>query len=200
MMTAAGIIALLGLAVTVASLVWLHLQPAKLSPVRDPVSAYGITSFRAGYRVATIAFGAAGLALAAGIGQALGDRGLAVVILLVVFAIARAAINWFPMDEPGAKWTRTGWMHFVLAFVAFASVLAAATVLGAVLSHPSRWHQLAPVSTALGYAMTACLAMFGLAQTVPALRARFGAIERGFYLCAIAWFAVFAAACAGGVH
>lgn len=199
-MTAAGIIALLALAVTVASLVWLHLEPTKLSPVRDPVSEYGITSFRAGYHVATIAFAAAGLALAAGIGQALGGRGLAVIILLVVFAIARVAINWFPMDAPGVKWTHIGWMHFVLAFAAFASVLAAASVLGAVLSHPGRWHELAPVSTALGYAMTACLAMFGLAQTVPALRARFGAIERGFYLCAITWCAVFAVACAGGVR
>lgn len=196
----AGIIALLGLAVTVASLVWLHLQPTKLSPVRDPVSEYGISSFRAGYRVATIAFGAAGLALAAGIGQALGGRGLAVVILLVVFGIARAAISWFPMDEPGAKWTRTGRVHFVLAFVAFLSAMAAAYVLGAVLSSPGRWHALAPVSTALGYAMAACLAMFGLAQTVPALRARSGAIERGFYLSAIGWFAVFAAACAAGVR
>ena len=199
-MTAAGILALLGLAVTVASLVWLHLEPTKLSPVRDPVSEYGITNFRAGYRVATIAFGAAGLALAAGIGQALGDRGLAVVILLVAFAITRGAISWFPMDIPGTKWTRTGWIHFVLAFVAFASVLAAASVLGAVLSHPGSWHALAPVSTALGYALTACLAMFGLAQTVPALQAWFGVIERGFYLFAITWCAVFAVACAAGIR
>ena len=199
-MTAAGILALLGLAVTVASLAWLQLQPTKLSPVRDPVSEYGITSFRAGYRVATIAFGAAGLALAAGIGQALGGRGLAVVILLVVFAITRAAISWFPMDVPGAKWTHTGWIHFVLAFVAFASVLAAASVLGAVLSHPGSWHALAPVSTALGWALTACLALFGLAQTVPALRAWSGVIERGFYLFAITWCAVFAVACAAGVR
>ena len=198
-MTAAGIIALFGFAVTVASLVWLHLQPTKLSSARDPVSEYGITSFRAGYRVATISFAAAGLAVAAGISQALGGRALAVVILLVVFAITRAGISWFPMDPPGAKWTRTGWMHFVLAFAAFASVLAAASVLGAVLSHPGRWHALAPISTALGYAMTACLALFGLAQTVPPLRARFGAIERGFYLFAITWCAVFASACAAGV-
>ena len=199
-MRVTGILALLGLAVTVASLVWLHLQPTKLSPVRNPVSEYGITSFRAGYRAATTAFGAAGLALAAGISQALGDRGLAVVILLVAFAIARAVISWFPMDVPGAKWTRTGWMHFVLAFVAFASVLAAASVLGVVLSHPGSWHALAPVSTTLGYALTACLAMFGLAQTVPALRAWFGVIERGFYLFAITWCAVFAVACAAGVR
>ena len=199
-MTAAGILALLGLAVTVASLVWLHLQPTKLSAMRNPVSEYGITSFRAGYRVATIAFGAAGLALAAGISQALGNRGLAVVILLVVFAIARGVISWFPMDVPGAKWTRTGWMHFGLAFVAFAAVLAAASVLGPVLSHPGTWHALAPVSTALGYALTACLALFGLAQTMPALRAWFGVIERGFYLFAITWCAVFAVACAAGVR
>ena len=200
MMIAAGIIALVALAATVASLVWLHLQPTKLSPIRDPVSQYGITGFRAGYRAATIAFGAAGLALAVGISEALGTRGLAAVILLVVFGITRAVISWFPMDAPGMKWTRTGWAHFALAFAAFGSVLAAAFVLGAVLSHPGTWHALNPVSTALGYAMTACLTLFGLAQSVPALRARFGAIERGFYLFAITWCAVFAVACAAGIR
>ena len=200
MVIAAGIIALVALAATVTSLGWLHLQPAKLSPIRDPVSQYGITGYRAGYRAATVAFGAAGLAPAVGISEALGARGLAAVILLVVFAITRAVISWFPMDAPGIKWTRTGWTHFVLAFICFASVLAAASVLGAVLSHPGTWHALAPISTALGYAMTACLALFGLAQTVPALRARFGAIERGFYLLAITWCAVFAVACAAGIR
>jgi len=199
MMIAAGIIALVALAATVASLAWLHLQPTKLSPIRDPVSQYGITGFRDGYRAATIAFGAAGLALAVGISEALGTRGLAAVILLVVFGITRAVISWVPMDAPGMKWTRRGWAHFGLAFAAFGSVMAAAFVLGAVLSHPGTWHALNPVSTALGYAMTACLALFGLAQTVPALRARSGAIERGFYLFAIAWCAVFAVACAAGV-
>ncbi len=199
-MIAAGIIALVALAATVASLVWLHLQPTKLSPIRDPVSQYGITGYRGGYRAATVAFGAAGLALAVGISQALGTRGLAAVILLVVFAITRLVISWFPMDVPGTKWTRTGWTHFALAFVAFGSVLAAADVLGAVLSHPGTWHALSPVSMALGYAITASLALFGLGQTVPALRARLGAFERTFYLFAITWCAVFAVACAAGIR
>ena len=35
---------------------------------------------------------------------------------------------------------------------------------------------------------------------VPALRAWFGVIERGFYLFAITWCAVFAVACAAGVR
>ena len=52
-----------------------------------------------------------------------------------------------------------------------------------------------PVSPALGCAMTACLIAPAFARWRPAARARFGAIERGFYLSAIAWFAVFAVAC-----
>jgi len=66
-MMAAGIIGLLGLAVTVASLAWLQLQPTKLSALRDPVSQYGITGFRAGYRAATIAFGATQPAITSGL-------------------------------------------------------------------------------------------------------------------------------------
>jgi hypothetical protein len=38
------------------------------------------------------------------------------------------------------------------------------------------------------------------ARRVPAVRARFGAIERGFCLSAIAWFAVFAVACVTGTR
>ncbi|MGH3232288.1 MAG: DUF998 domain-containing protein [Streptosporangiaceae bacterium] len=195
-MTAAGVIALLALAVAVASLGYLHLAPTGLSPVRNAVSQYGITSFRAGYRAATISFGAAGIALAVGIGLAIGGRGEAVVALLAVFAIARAAISWFPMDAPGADRTPTGQMHGLLAIGAFACATLAAFRLASVLSHQDRWHSLVPVSAALGGAMAACLLVMALARAFPAIRARFGAIERGFYLSAIAWFAVFAVACA----
>jgi len=195
-MAAAGLIALLALAVTAASLGYLHLAPTGLSPVRNAVSQYGITPFRAGYRVATIAFGAAGVALAVGIGLAIGRRGEAVAALLIVFAIARAVISWFPMDAPGADRTATGQMHGLLAIGAFACATLAAFRLASVLARQDKWHSLVPVSTALGGAMVACLLVMALARTFPAVRARFGAIERGFYLAAIAWFAVFAVACA----
>jgi hypothetical protein len=39
-----------------------------------------------------------------------------------------------------------------------------------------------------------------LRDLLPGVRARFGAIERGFYLSAIAWFAVFASACAASIR
>jgi Protein of unknown function (DUF998) len=200
LVTAAGVAALLALAVTVASLVWLHLEPTGLSPVRNAVSQYGITAFRSGYRVATLAFGAAGIALAVGISQAIVGRGEAVVVLLVIFAIARALISWFPMDKPGTDRTPTGQVHGLLAILAFASVTLAAFRLASALSRQARWHSLAPVSTALGCAMAVFLVTLALARALPGVRARFGAIERGFYLSAIAWFAVFASACAANVR
>ena len=124
-MMTAGVVSLIAVAVTVASLAWLHAQRTGLSWVRNPVSEYGITPFRSGYRVATIAFGVAGLALAIGIDRAIADHGsVGVVALLVLFGVTRGAISWFPMDAPGTSRTSTGVIHFVLAFVAFLSTSA----------------------------------------------------------------------------
>lgn len=184
-----------------SSLGWLHVQQTGLSPVRNAVSEYGITPFRAGYRIATIAFGLAGLGLAIGIARSISGHGeIVVVALLIVFALARAAISWFPMDAPGQQRTSTGAIHVLLAFVAFATVTVATLTLAGVLGHVTRWHSLGQASTGLGYGMPACLTAFGLSWSIPPLRARPGLIERGFYLFAIAWVAVFAIACAADLH
>jgi hypothetical protein len=196
MTAAAGVIALLALVATVASLAYLHLAPTGLSPVRNAVSQYGITPFRVGYRAATLAFALAGVALAVGIDHALGAPARGVVIALAIFAAARAAISWFPMDAPGSQGTATGRRHGLLALAAFAAVAFGALRLGSVLEHAGRWHALATTSSVLGAVMLACLVGMGLARSHPGLRERFGLIERGFYLSAIAWFAVFAVAAA----
>ncbi|MGO9962772.1 MAG: DUF998 domain-containing protein [Acidimicrobiales bacterium] len=201
MTSVAGVVALVALATVLVALGYLHLAPTGLSPVRNAVSQYGITRFRAGYRVATIAFAVAGIALAVGIDRVASKDGREeVVVLLLLFALARGAISWFPMDAPGAARTSTGQVHGLLALVAFASAATAALRLGTVLSHGARWRPLAPVSSALGWAMVACLLGILFARSFPSLRARFGAIERGFYVSAIAWFAVFASACAANTH
>lgn len=200
MTTLAGVIALVALGTVIASLGYLHLAPTGLSPVRNAVSQYGITPFRAGYRVATIAFALAALALALGLHRALRGNGhlRLVIALLIVFAIARALISWFPMDAPGTPRTTTGGRHGLLAIAAFGAATIAAFRLGSALSHGMHWRSLAAVSTALGWAMLVCLLAMALGRGVPALRARFGAIERAFYLSAIAWFAVFGVACVAG--
>ena len=199
-MTVAGVIALAALAVTVGSLAYLHIEPTGLSPLRNAVSQYGITPYKAGYRAATIAFAVAGLALAVAISQALPHQGSATIALLLAFAAARAAISWFPMDHPGGPRTQTGAIHGLLAAAAFASATAAAFRLAATLSHQSTWHGLAGTSRALGWLMLVFLLAMVLTRRSPTARRWFGAIERGFYTSAIAWFAVFAVAAIAHAH
>lgn len=198
-MTAIGILALCALSIVVGSLGYLHLAPTGLSPVRNAVSQYGITTYRDGYRVATLAFGAAGLFLAVGVDQRLGVV-VAVTILLLVFALSRAAISWYPMDAPGAEPTETGRLHGLLAVVAFGGISLAALYLGRVLARRREWHALSGVSSVLGWLMVATLLAMALARSSPAVRDRFGLIERAFYAFAIAWSVIFATACALNVR
>lgn len=197
MIVAAGIVSLAALVVVVGGLDYLHLAPTGLSPLRNPVSQYGITPYRAGYRVATIAFAIAAVALAFGLHRALRANGQLrlVIAMLIVFALARAMISWFPMDAPGTPRTATGRRHGLLAIAAFVAVTIAAFRLSSDLSHAARWHSLAMVSSVFGWAMLASLLAMMLARSVPAVRARFGLVERCFYIAAIGWCAVFAVAC-----
>lgn len=186
-MTAAlGAVAMAGLAVTIASLVWLHLVPMGLSPLRNAVSQYGISVHRGGYRVATLGFGAAGAALAAGalVGPAFPGCRL-VAGLLALFSLARLLISWAPMDQPGAPRTTSGVVHWILAVAAFGAVTAAAVRSGHGLS--GQWATGATGSQVLGWVMLAGLLGLPLARPGGPLRGYFGAAERLFYLGAIAW-------------
>jgi hypothetical protein len=198
-MEIAGIVSLAALGVVIASLGYLHLAPSGLSPLRNAVSQYGVSAYRAGYRVATIAFAAAGVALAVGIGKAVSGLGT-VIAALVVFAAARALISWFPMDVPGSERTTTGQVHGLLAIVAFLAISFAAIELGRDLGRAVKWHALGPLSSGLGYAMLAALLVMAFARTSPAVRNSFGLIERLFYVLAISWSVVFALACAARIR
>lgn len=180
----AGIVSLVGLAGVVGSLGYLHLAPTGLSPVANAVSQYGITEYRFGYRVATVSFGVAGIALAVGLHAALPASGTsAVVAFLAVFAAGRLVISWFPMDAPGSPRTSTGQAHGLIASAPSSPRVG------------SPWPSLSPVSTGLGAAMAVCLLGTVLGRSSPSWHRAFGAVERLFYVGAIAWFAVFSVAC-----
>lgn len=118
---------LVAAAVALVAIVVLHVLPTGLSPLHRPVSQYGITRYRLGYRVLTLALGVAGLAAAAAvsIGYPPQQRS-AIVALLVVFGLCRLVISWSPMDAPGAPRSAHGIVHVVLAIGAFGSIAVAA--------------------------------------------------------------------------
>lgn len=146
-----------------ACLAYLHVaRPAGYSPVRDTVSAYGLTEEAAWYRAQVRCAAAAAVLLAVALGHP--HR---VVVLLCVFAAARAAISFFPI--------RSG-EHLLLALAAFVSVAGAATA----LKRPE--HGL----PALGWAMAALLVAFVVVRRSGLQWG--GAVERGFYAAMLAWF------------
>ena len=157
-----------------AALVFLHLAPTGYSPLRNAVSEYGVGRFAWGYRAQVLFAAAAAAFLAA----ALPARPRPEIVLLAVFAAARVAIAFFPTDLlESRRFTETGRIHVALAFVAFASICAAAAA--------KQWEP------ALGFVAIAGAVGTSLAiRRVPELRPVLGLFERLFYAAIIAWFFV----------
>jgi hypothetical protein len=189
--TVAGVTCLAATAVGVGAMIVLHVLPTGLSPIRNAVSQYGITRYRLGYRVQTIAIGVAGVAAAVGLAKAAPGRARALIALILVFAIARFVISWFPMDEPGSEPTNHGRMHGILAIVTFLAIAIAAGRLGTVAQQVPGWSTLSTVSQVFAWLMVASLvAMMVVRRSAVANRSTpsyFGAVERVFYLAIVGW-------------
>lgn len=195
----AGAVSLAGVSTSIGALAYLHRAPTGLSPIRNAVSQYGISSYRWGYRLLTISMAVAGASLAIALHASVHGAGIATVLaLLGVFSLARLAISWFPMDAPGAQRTTTGAQHGLLAIATFLSVAIAAIRLCRVLERDPAWTMLASVSRGLGWAMAVCIGILMLSRIGSDLRRVFGAVERALYVAIIAWLVVVGVACATG--
>ncbi len=173
-----------GVSTGVVALVVLHVLPTGLSPLRNPVSQYGITRYRMGYRVQTIAYAVSGLGAAIGIAT-LPDPSALVVGCCCLLAVARAAISWFPMDAPGGERTRSGRRHGLLAICAFGAVGIAAAKLASMLD---RGHLDPAIATASGVlALVMLVSLVAMAIERRAGAGVFGLIERAFYAAMTAW-------------
>lgn len=177
-----------GLVIGVAALVVLHVLPTGLSPVRNAVSQYGITRYRAVYRVQTLAYAAAGIGAVLGI--ATFAHAVQAVALCGAFAVARALISWFPMDAPGSERTQTGRWHGILAIVAFVTMGLASWQFARLLRVDGVYPAIATASGLLATLMAVSLVVMTLSR-----RARvgyFGLIERVFYIGMTAWLVLVA--------
>jgi hypothetical protein len=183
--------ALIAVVVTVVALGILH-RVSALSPIRDAVSAYGISPFRWLYRVQTLATAVAAGAVAGALVPF--PSSAAAVIALAALGIARALISWFPMDAPGAHRSAAGRIHNLLAFGAFAAASASGFLIAAAFVADAALTPFAPAVTVLGWFTTAAAALTLVAAVVAALRAAFGLIERGIYLGMLALLSVAAVA------
>ena len=173
-----------GLALGIISLISLHISPTGLSPIRNPVSQYGISKYSLRYRLQTLGFGTAATASAVGV-LALPFTGAALVIFTLLFAISRLAISWFPMDQPGTPVTPTGRRHGLLALIAFISAIFAAHQSASFLVDVGGSQRFVHFSSGVQVLLWIGLIGMFVARRIKANV--FGLMERIFYLAMIGW-------------
>jgi Protein of unknown function (DUF998) len=162
----------------IACLAYLHLAPTGYSPVRNAVSEYGVGAYARWYGAQAACAGVAALLLAVALANGVSPAPRRVIALLVVLAVARVAIGWFPVDlVEGRRPTRNGAIHLLLAIAAFTAASAA----GIALKRPEHGQP------ALGWAMAACAVGTMLALRRSPLKPWLGLIERGYYVAMLAW-------------
>ena len=174
----------LGLALGIGSLVALHLLPTGLSPIRNPVSQYGISKYSLGYRLQTLSFGVAAIASAIGL-IALPFRSYSLFTFTLLFAVARLAIGWFPMDKPDTTRTSTGRTHGLLAITAFFSAIFAADKAGNLTVDVGGSQSLLHFSA--GVQLLLWIGLVGMFLSRRLKMNMFGVVERIFYLGMIGW-------------
>jgi hypothetical protein len=154
------------------------------SPVSNAVSDYGVGSFARYYRWQTAALAYAALVLAGALARTVHPVEQLPVFLLMTFAAARLLIPSFPTDLDRSRRTATGWIHLLLAGVAFGSIAWCAVIL------PDRvnWPNLHGTLVALGWIVLATAVACVLATLFRL--AFFGIVERLFYAAMIVWFLV----------
>jgi hypothetical membrane protein len=117
LLTSGQIIVLGGITTTgslicLASILLLHLLPTGYDPIRNAVSDYGVGRYRVWHRIAVLSLAAAGFAMAIASSSTTKPESGVVTALLVVFAVARIAIPFFPTDIEGQKLTTRGRIHW----------------------------------------------------------------------------------------
>jgi hypothetical protein len=197
MVTTIAAITLLGVIVCLACLVYLHVAPTGLSPVRDPVSQYGITDYFTFYRAAALSLGVSALTLAVALIEALTEANAAGIVFLLILGFARLTIGWVPMDAPGAARTRTGLRHNLLATAFFASATVAAFLFTGTFADDRALAGIAPASAVLSWAMAVFSALILVTSLVGPVKRYFGLVERLLYVAVLAWLATVSIALIG---
>lgn len=129
----------------------LHALRTDLSVVNDYVSDYANGSWGPLFTVATLVHGVGNLAIAAGLGYALGSAraARAGVLLFTVAALGLFVAAIFPTDPGDASQTVTGLVHRVAATGSFAVELVALALLGLAFRADAAWQRYLRLSRTL---------------------------------------------------
>ena len=182
---ALALISLLAMLIGLAIFASMHLLPTGYDPVSQAASDYAVGRFGQLHRFYLwfISIGILALCLALGFKSPLAVAGQ---IFLALAALGYIASSLFPTDLEGKRLTRTGAIHYAIAFLNFTFLILAIKNLTPILVALQPWQPAALPLTWLASAVLPAILLVIITLLRP-LRRVFGLFERLFLIITYLW-------------
>lgn len=180
-----ALLAIVGMAYYLSSVVAAHLLRPDIDPVSQPVSDYAVGPFGPFVGVAIFALGVGSLALALGLrlGIAPPGRSRVGLLLLALYGVGQLAVAIFPIDAEGAQ-TTTGLVHNIAGNISFFCFPPAVILLSMGMGKDERWRALERPALALALVVLAGAILVMVSANVVG---GFGIAQRFFLLTTVLW-------------
>lgn len=183
-----GTLILLFISASAGCLIYLHILPTGLHPLRNAVSEYGAGRYRFWYQAMSVGQAIAAFLTAAALATKVVPAPFATDASLVVLGLARLIISQAPVTVTRGKRTTVSGTHMLMAMLIFGSAVVASASFGAAIANHADW------ANALGTLrlFKKTIALFALLTFLAVAAPRglrfVGTAERLLYISIIGWF------------
>jgi hypothetical protein len=183
-----GTLILLFIGISTGCLVYLHLLPTGLHPLRNAVSEYGAGRFHFWYQAMCVNQAIAAFLTAAALATKVTPAPFATDAALIVLGLARLVISQAPVVVVHDKRTTTSGTHILMAALIFGSAVVASTSFGRAIAGQADWASVLSSLHIFEYAITLFALLTFLAVAIPRGLRCVGLVERLLYVSIIGWF------------
>src|ERR1700722_16445232 len=183
-----GALILLFIVISTGCLVYLHLLPTGLHPLRNAVSEYGAGRFRFWYQAMCVTQAIAAFLTAAALATKVTPAPFVTDAALIVLGLARLIISQAPVIVTHGKHTATSRTHLVMAILIFGSAVVASTSFDIAMVNQVDWASVLSTLHLFRLAIAFFALFTFLAVAIPRGLRYVGTVERLLYVSIIGWF------------
>ena len=180
-----ALLAIVGMAYYLLSVVAVHLLRPDIDPVSEPVSYYAVGPYGFFVGIAIFALGVGSLALTLGLrlGIAPPGRSRVGLLLLALYGVGQLGVALFSIDAESAQ-TTTGLVHNIAGNISFFCFPPAVILLSLDMGKDERWRSLKRPALALSLVVLVGAIMVLVSANVVG---GFGIAQRLFLLATVLW-------------
>lgn len=183
-----GVLILLFVGISTGCLIYLHLLPTGLNPLRNAVSEYGAGRFRFWYQAMCVNQAIAAFLMAAALATKVTPAPLETDAALIVLGLARLVISQVPVFVVHGKRTITSGTHLLMAVLIFGSAVVASNSFDTAIASHADWASVLGALRLFKYAIAVFTLLTLLTVSAPRGLRYVGTVERLLYLSIIGWF------------